>query len=119
MTINIPFTLTPKQKTWVSAIVAGGSGFLGWLFTLTPSAQTTALAPIIALLPPGWLGNVGGFMKAISFVSGVYSLVKAHSGTPAAQLPAADIQALAQRLNDEVYAKQPVAPAPAQTEAKP
>jgi len=107
MTITIPFNLTPAQKTKLGAIVAGVSSGLAWLFSLDPSDQVAALKPIIGILPPGWHGYVGGFFKVLFAVSLVYTFIKAHRGTPAAQMAPEDIEALAQRLSDVVYSKLP------------
>jgi hypothetical protein len=98
ITIPLPGDLTPAQKTKWSAYVSGVSGAISYLLTLTPSAQNAVLAPIIGILPPGWLGYVGTLMKALSIASLIYAFVSAHKGTPLAQMPPADVEALATKI---------------------
>lgn len=118
MTITIPFTLTPKQKTYISAAFSLALLWVSKLITLPPSDQDKALAPLIAILPPGLHGMVGMVMQGLSAGSMFYAFMKAHAGTPAAQLPQADVEALAARVlaSDAVKAADVAANAPAQAE---
>jgi len=70
------------MKTKISAVISGVTAFLGWFITLTPEQQNSAVAPIIALIPPSAQSWIGVALKGISAVTGIYAVFRLRNNQP-------------------------------------
>ena len=73
--------MTSKTKTIWAAVVAGVSGFLGFLATLPPDTQTGIFSQLEDVFPVNWRAQIGSGLKFISMIAGIYaSYHAAHAG---------------------------------------